>query len=219
MIDEEKVKEAVNNFCKTPFWLDIYDYTPSYRSKRFHELMFYESNNMGKLSDDEVEEIHNEEERLQKTFTIKDWTYFKNWCGQDKFTRDLCEKNIKELTEKMQEENLQVEIDEEGVQKAVESFCENPYWKEVYESAPTEISRRYEALRFYHSHDATALKLGCLAEEEKNKVYEEMHRLEDMFGIEDWKYQSGHCGHNPFYGKCIKKIKELEEKQKEGQKT
>lgn len=42
-------------------------------------------------------------------------------------------------------------LDESKVQKAVEEFRKNPYWREYYDNAPTENCKRYVALEFYQS--------------------------------------------------------------------
>ena len=96
-------------------------------------------------------------------------------------------------------------IDEEKVKIAVAEFTKNPYWKKKYDEAPTELSRRHTSLGFYHSWF-----LGKISEEEKNEVIKERDKLKHQFGLAEWKYELKFCGHNPYHGVCVRKIKELE---------
>lgn len=91
---------------------------------------------------------------------------------------------------------------EKEIEKAVESFCENPFWKRYYESAPSENCKRYIALQFYNSE-------RVLSGKNAESLTDERNELEEKFGVEDWKHLAKHAGNNPFRGKCLKKIREL----------
>ena len=38
---------------------------------------------------------------------------------------------------------------ESSLKNAVDVFCRNPYWRDEYVNAPSEICKRYIALTFY----------------------------------------------------------------------
>ena len=92
-------------------------------------------------------------------------------------------------------------IDEKKVQRAVEEFIENPYWKKMLDTAPTEVSRRYTELDFYYSEG-----FGNMSAEERKEVVAEQDALTKKFGLEDWKHACRYAGNNPFRGKCIREI-------------
>lgn len=103
-------------------------------------------------------------------------------------------------------------LDEKKVQDAVKVFCKNPYWKEQYDEAPSELSRKYQELTFYYSENWEQIHKS----KRLRKEYEDAEQdLEARMGLEDWKYLYKYSGHNPFRTKCVKKIEELKAKEQE----
>ena len=101
---------------------------------------------------------------------------------------------------------------EEYISYAMHEFRKNPYWEEVYQKAPTDISFMYIECNF-------ALSWAGFHPSEDGDRYEArltkaMDDLQDSFGLEDWKYLRSWCGNNPLQSKCNQKIREIEEKQK-----
>ena len=92
-------------------------------------------------------------------------------------------------------------VDEEKIQKAVETFCKNPYWQKYYDDAPSDACRRKIALDFCRS---------LFFEPKEREPFEE---AEKDFTVDDWKYLLKYCGNNPLYTKYKNKIKELEQEE------
>ncbi|MCD8200665.1 MAG: hypothetical protein LUD47_01150 [Clostridia bacterium] len=98
-------------------------------------------------------------------------------------------------------------IDEEKVKKAAGEFCGNPYFKKMYDDAPTETSGRHTALSFYYSEYASELK----ADMDKMDEYKnEREALEEKTGLADWKYLLKYCPNRPLKPVCRKKVEGLE---------
>ena len=72
-------------------------------------------------------------------------------------------------------------MDEEKIQKALEKFIKNPYWKGIYEGAPEK------AKEYYRYIFAGSLEEGtdAVRSEALVKCYKEM-------GDDDWDYIIGH---------------------------
>ena len=91
---------------------------------------------------------------------------------------------------------------EEERKRVLEEFLENPFWKEYYEDAPSDVCKEYIQYEFLYSDN----------EEYEDEAVEILHGLEDKLGLEDWKHLEKYAGNNPFRGKCRERIKELEAK-------
>ena len=96
-------------------------------------------------------------------------------------------------------------VKKSAVDNALSVFLKNPYWKKVYDDAPSENSKRHCALSFYNSwyfgsRDGIA----------------EQHRLEKKLTEKDWEYLLRYSANNPFRMKCRENIKRLQRAQ-EGQ--
>ena len=85
-----------------------------------------------------------------------------------------------------------------AVENAKEVFLQNPYWKKVYDEAPSEESRRHCELDFYNSW-----YLGS-----KDGIAEQ-RRLEKNMTLEDWKYLLKYSANSPFRKKCKENIERL----------
>ena len=81
-------------------------------------------------------------------------------------------------------------MNENLINKALASMCENPFWKEYYETAPTCFCKRYIKLKFYYS--------DCLVDVSDYEEYKkECLLLESKFVKEDWSHLYKYCGNNP----------------------
>ena len=76
-------------------------------------------------------------------------------------------------------------------------YLENPYWREYYETAPTELCREYIALEFY------------LSDYESEEALAEIRRIEDILGLDDWRHLYKYCGNNPRKKLIRDRIREL----------
>ena len=95
-------------------------------------------------------------------------------------------------------------MDKKKVNAAVEFFTRNPYWKKMYEEAPSDKCRERIALTFYYStffDEANA----------DGTWVEAMKSAEDELKLEDWKYLLKYQGNNPGKLMIRKRIEELEE--------
>ena len=95
-------------------------------------------------------------------------------------------------------------VDKEKLDAAVEFFCQNDFWKQVYEEAPSDNCRKYYALHFYFStfwDDA----------HEDEDYFRSCDETEDLLNLEDWKYLLKYQGNNPGVIKIRQKIRELSE--------
>lgn len=80
-------------------------------------------------------------------------------------------------------------LDESKVQKAVEEFRKNPYWREYYDNAPTENCKRYVALEFY---------IGEYLDLQSPR--EEIMKLREIMTLQDFVHLYKYVGHNPLKG-------------------
>ncbi len=92
-------------------------------------------------------------------------------------------------------------ISERKMQQAVREFCDNKTWKEYYDTAPSDLSKKYIELQFAVSYHCIEL-----SDDEVDIIAEKMHQLEDSYGLDDWKFEYRWSGHNPHKSKCEKKI-------------
>lgn len=89
-------------------------------------------------------------------------------------------------------------VRQSAIDNALSVYLKNPYWKEVYDAAPSEESRRHCALDFYNSW-----YMG-----NKDGVAEQ-RRIEKKLNLEDWKYLLKYSGNNPFRIRCMENIERL----------
>ena len=94
-------------------------------------------------------------------------------------------------------------IDKQKVDAAVGFFTGSPYWKEMYENAPSDRCRERIALTFYYS--------TFFDEADADGSYTEARKAaEDGLSLEDWKYLLKYQGNNPGRLLIRKRIRELE---------
>ena len=98
---------------------------------------------------------------------------------------------------------------QEMKEKALSRFLENPYWREYYETAPSEECKDRIVFTFCFSLYGDE---GFFASIEDFKNAGET--LESKLGLADWKHLLKYAGVNPFRSKCGAKIEELEAKQR-----
>ncbi len=96
MIDENKVKVAVEEFTKNPYWKEELETAPSELSKRYTELGFCFSWYFGKIPTAERDEILAERDNLKHQFGLEDWKHTLKYCGHNPF-HAVCVEKIKEL--------------------------------------------------------------------------------------------------------------------------
>lgn len=85
-------------------------------------------------------------------------------------------------------------IDWENAERAVDCFVCNPYWKSIYDNAPTGRMKEYYAMEFYYSWLSGR---GAEYEPEKQAAADRIKELENAFGLEECRYAVKYCGHNP----------------------
>ena len=90
--------------------------------------------------------------------------------------------------------------------EAVRDACENPYWKEYYEEAPTDNCKLYIAFEFLLSE--AALNDWHIDEDE---IREKKKQLEGSFRYPDWMHLHKYSGHNPLRSYYRRKMEELTE--------
>ncbi len=92
-------------------------------------------------------------------------------------------------------------IDKVKIQRAIDIFTLNPPWQTYYSNAPSYVIRRHIELQF-------AVSMFCiiLRSNEMDEIAREMHRLEGLYALEEWKYEFAWSGHNPHRTVCEKKI-------------
>ena len=94
-------------------------------------------------------------------------------------------------------------IDMKAVYANVREWMENPYWKEYYETAPSEQCRKLIALEFWYSdHD-------CPDADAVREIIPAMEEAEKGLALEDWKHLDRFCGINPRKAQIRKWIEEL----------
>ena len=86
------------------------------------------------------------------------------------------------------------------IDDAIEHFSKNSYWKEEYETAPSDTCRERIAIDYCYSLYGN----GYDDDSERD-------RLEAQLSLADWKHLLKYSGNNPWRGKCRQKIRELEE--------
>ena len=72
-------------------------------------------------------------------------------------------------------------IDNKSLRSAVESFCRNDYWNDLYENASPRV-RKFLAMRFLESED------GDLVEANDEEYEEARAKATDRMTVEDWEY-------------------------------
>ncbi len=77
-------------------------------------------------------------------------------------------------------------------------FLANPYWREYYETAPTEKCRAYIGLEY------------CNSNRESDAIREAMKQTEAELTREDWKHLMKYSGNDPRRRYIRKKNRELE---------
>lgn len=91
------------------------------------------------------------------------------------------------------------------IDKALTVFLKNDYWREYYETSPSEECKRYIEREFAESYLFFIDEcFEHVAEKDSRKA------LEHTLSINDWKHLLKYAGNNPFRGYCKNKIKELE---------
>ena len=86
---------------------------------------------------------------------------------------------------------------EEEVRAILESWMENPFWREYYEMSPSEKCRELITLEFMYS------------EEQSEEILQGMRCVEEELELEDWQYLYRYCGNNPRKKKIHDRIVEL----------
>lgn len=81
-------------------------------------------------------------------------------------------------------------MNENKIRRTLNKICKNPYWKEYYETAPTDACKRYIELEFYYSDS-----LGEISDYEE--LEKESRRLEAAFVKADWLHLFKYCANNP----------------------
>ena len=87
--------------------------------------------------------------------------------------------------------------DEKKVKQALHVYLKNDYWREYYENAPSDLCRRYIELDFADSWY------------DDSEINKERISMYDVLGLEDWIHLRKYAGHNPFYARCEKMIRQL----------
>lgn len=98
---------------------------------------------------------------------------------------------------------------QEVMDKAVKRL-KNPYWKEYYESAPSDACKERIAFNFAFSHYGIEDYFES-GEEFRN----ERDRIESQLDLADWKHLLKYSGNNPWHTKCRNKVRELEAQKNE----
>lgn len=78
MIDQQKVRENLDEWLENPSWKEVYDGAPSSACRKYISMMFY-------ASETESEEAFNELDRLENELDMKDTMYmYDNTQGPQK---------------------------------------------------------------------------------------------------------------------------------------
>lgn len=85
------------------------------------------------------------------------------------------------------------------VQEAVTLFCQNPYWREYYDGAPTERLKEWIGYQFYYSSSGIP----------EDEVVECMRRLEEELNWQEWAYLLRYAGNSPYKATVQRKIEAL----------
>jgi len=76
-------------------------------------------------------------------------------------------------------------IPEDGLKENLETWLENPYWREYYETAPSDLCRTVISLEFWESEHETGAADYVIRD------------LESSLSAEDWRHLGRYCGNNP----------------------
>ena len=68
MIDQQKVREVLDEWLQNPSWKEVYDGAPSSKCRKYIAMMFYSS-------ETESQEAFDEIDRLEKGLSLTDLNY------------------------------------------------------------------------------------------------------------------------------------------------
>ena len=71
------------------------------------------------------------------------------------------------------------------MQETLNEWLENLFWRQCYETAPSEKCRELIALEFMYSDDPS------------DETLRDMECVEETLGLEDWQHLYRYCGNNP----------------------
>ena len=96
-----------------------------------------------------------------------------------------------------------LKYDGEKLKKSMESAMRHPFWKKMYEDAPSEECKEYLKYTYYSSdyYDPDAA--------DAKDFIELKDSIEQRLSAGDWEYLKGMAPNSPFVGYCNQKIKEL----------
>ena len=80
----------------------------------------------------------------------------------------------------------------------LDEWLRNPYWREYYETAPSDLCREYIALEFWHS------------EYEDEEIALVMDEIEAELDVTDLRHLMRYAGNDPRKGILARKIRERE---------
>ncbi len=92
-----------------------------------------------------------------------------------------------------------METSKELLDQAVKVFTANPFWREAYETAPSDNCRQRIALNFAYSIRKIGPETFCADRDE----------IEKKLDLNDWKHLCAHTPPNPWKGHCLKMIRSL----------
>lgn len=95
IMDEGKIKAAVNHFRADQYWRDFYNNATSRECKRYIALIFYRSDYAEELKKNEWNraEVNGEMEALEEEMDLTDWRYLREHAQDDEFI-EKCEEFI-----------------------------------------------------------------------------------------------------------------------------
>ena len=94
-------------------------------------------------------------------------------------------------------------IEKEKLDAAVRVFTNNPYWKKMYDEAPSENCKEKVSLMFYYS------LFSSMPESEKEEYRKYKAEVEDKLELKDWEHLCKYAGNNPWRGRCREMIRKL----------
>lgn len=83
MLDQNKLKNAVDLFSKNEYWKKYYDEAPSENCKKVIELDFYYSCYFWKMDEEEKQEIFRLTKKYEEDYQIADWKHMLKYCGHN----------------------------------------------------------------------------------------------------------------------------------------
>ncbi len=93
-------------------------------------------------------------------------------------------------------------MEDKKIREAVEESLKDPRWREVYEAAPSDVSRMHIELEFYYSfHDGRFAPR--LSGAENREIFADMYRLEDKMSAKDWDYLYAHTPAGTYRRICL----------------